>query len=73
MENTVRYMPKQCGWCSKPPTLMVLDATEYERWQAGEFVQVAFPTMSADLREVLISGTHPQCWDKMLSDWDEDE
>ena len=68
MENTVRYMPKQCMLCSTPPTLMVLDTEGYTKWRAGTFIQVAFPTMSADLREVLISGTHGKCWNDAFAD-----
>lgn len=41
-----------------------------ERWLSGEYVQVALPDLSADEREMLISGTHADCWSVM---WEEDE
>lgn len=40
---------------------------------AGHFVQDAFPHLSADLREQIISGTHPECWKEMFGDDDENE
>lgn len=35
----------------------------YEAWQAGEFIQNALPTLSADEREQLVSGSHGSCFD----------
>jgi hypothetical protein len=43
-----------------------LDRKAVESWQAGEIIQVAFPDMSIDDREILISGTHPACWNKLF-------
>ena len=34
-------------------------------WQAGELIQNALPELSADQREMMISGTCGDCWDKM--------
>ena len=36
----------------------------------GETTQVAFPNMPAEKREMLISGTHPVCWDSLFTDID---
>jgi hypothetical protein len=55
-----------CRVCGKTSTLEV-DADKYERWRTGELAQKVFPEMSADEREVLISGTHPACWDRLFS------
>lgn len=41
-------------------------------WQSGMKVQDAFPDLSADDRERLISGICPDCWEKMFGD-DSDE
>lgn len=38
----------------------------YQRWQAGELLQVVVPEMPAEQREFLISGTHPECWDRLF-------
>ncbi len=37
-------------------------------WEDGELVQNAFPYLSADEREILISGICPECWAKMFGD-----
>jgi len=37
-------------------------------WEDGELVQNAFPYLSADEREMLISGICPECWDKLFGE-----
>lgn len=44
---------------------------EYKAWMGGAFVQTAFPNMSADNRELLISGTCGTCWDDLFGGFDE--
>ena len=39
---------------------------DYLDWQDGVLVQDAFPYLSADEREMLISGICPDCWDEMF-------
>lgn len=51
-----------CVVCNKSSEVE-LDREQYEQWQSGMHVQAAFPEMSAEDREILISGTHPECWD----------
>ena len=41
---------------------------DLERWQGGELIQRAFPEMTPDVREQMISGTHPECWDAMMGE-----
>lgn len=33
--------------------------------QLGGLIQEAYPDMDKALREQMISGTHPQCWEKV--------
>ena len=54
-------------------TYLQVDAEEYALWQAGELIQVAMPDLTADEREMLISGICPECWDSLFSDEDEEE
>ena len=51
-----------CGIASR----MVVDFKEWLEWQKGSLIQFAFPTMSADDRELLLTGAHPECWEKMF-------
>lgn len=56
---------KTCTWCGNAAVVEV-DEVGYVKWKAGEFVQRAFPDMDIPTREMLISGTHPKCWDDMF-------
>ena len=42
------------------------------KWQAGACVQDAFPELAPELREELISGICPKCWDSMFPVGEED-
>lgn len=53
-----------CQWCSQPAVVEV-GLQAFEDWQAGKHAQYVWPSMSIGQREMLISGTHPECWDLM--------
>ena len=50
-----------------------LELAPRRRRQRGELIQEALPELSADQRELLISGTCPKCWDELFppDEWDE--
>lgn len=58
-----------CPFCGKGNEVWA-NEDDYWDWQDGELVQNAFPYLSADEREMLISGICPECWGKM---WGEDD
>ncbi len=62
----------RCPMCGKVHTVTV-NKTDFERWQSGVSIQSAFPYLSANEREILISGTCPKCWDSMFSFGEEEE
>ena len=41
-------------------------------WQTGRLIQDALPELSDDQRELMISGTCGDCWDKMFPPDSED-
>jgi len=41
---------------------------QFDRWQNGEMIQNVFPELTEDERELLISGTHSECWDSMFEE-----
>lgn len=47
------------------------------RWEAGEYIQNAFPTLSDEDREFLLTGITPQEWDEVVApdydDYEEDD
>lgn len=59
-----------CPFCGKSHDVVV-DIFDYFAWQEGELVQNAFPYLSANDREMLISGICPKCWDEMFGGEDE--
>jgi hypothetical protein len=65
----IEVTTKRCLVCRKN-SIMKLDKDSYDRWQSGMYVQTAFPRMSPDDRELLISGTHSKCWDARFGDDD---
>ena len=65
-DTEVVYQPRNCMICGKPNEPITLPREAYERWEAGEYAQNVFPQMSVDQREILISGSHPQCFDDLF-------
>ena len=61
-----------CPFCGKTTPVQIRRVADYDTWQNGTLAQDAFPYLSADEREMLISGICPTCWDNMFS-LEEDE
>lgn len=55
----------RCPFCGKAHTVQV-HGKDYRAWQEGKHAQDAFPYLSANEREMLISGICPTCWDNMF-------
>lgn len=56
-----------CFHCGET-SLVEVPTDGFHAWQSGTLIQRAFPEMPADTRELLISGTHPACWDAMFAE-----
>jgi hypothetical protein len=56
--------------CEKS-SLVEVEPEKFKRFQKDEHVQNVWPEKDADWRELLITGTHPECWDRMMEDMDE--
>ena len=54
-----------CPFCGHAHEVEV-NEVDYWDWQDGVLAQNAFPYLSADEREMLISGICPTCWDTMF-------
>lgn len=66
---TVRVTTPACRLCGTPSVLH-LRAMSVEKYRNGALVQDAFPDLSLDDRELLISGTHPECWNNLFPEED---
>lgn len=60
-----------CMRCDKTSKVK-LTAVEFNALNGGGYIQDALAERSTDFRELLISGTHAECWTAMFGD-DEDE
>ena len=71
--NTVEVNTRKCILCGKS-SKVVMPENAYSAWKSGYFIQYAWPTGSDDERELLITGTHGECWNRMLppeeEEWD---
>jgi len=46
--------------------VITVEADAYDKWVNGTLVQDAFPEMDTPHREMLVSGTCPDCWDTIF-------
>lgn len=65
-DDTVE-LKRTCCFCDGS-TAIVLDKDKFDRWLYGEWVQNVWPELSADDREMLVTGTHAECWDKLFEE-----
>jgi hypothetical protein len=56
-----------CVQCKKPQSVTVEDA-QLRKYEQGAFVQDAFPQLSKDQREFIISGICGPCFDSMFEE-----
>ena len=61
-----------CPICGKVNEIEVNEA-DYLDWNDGMLAQDAFPYLPADVREMLISGICPSCWNRMFCVDEEEE
>ena len=54
-----------CPHCRLGSTLEVPEAG-LTKWRGGDLIQNAFPELTADQREQLLTGIHSKCWDAMM-------
>ena len=55
----------QCPFCGRGNEIEV-NENDYDDWKDGANIQVVFPYLSKNEREMLISGICPTCWKKMF-------
>jgi len=66
-ETTYVVETPTCGRCGKSGSVEVPMQGFLIR-QLGGLIQEAYPDLDLSLREQLISGTHPACWDEMFGE-----
>ena len=69
----MRVITKRCPVCGSNAVLDDVDALGFIRWtQLGDNIQEALPDLDDDQRELLLSGTHAHCWEKMWEGFGDD-
>lgn len=58
-------IPKVCIEC-KAHIRVVVDSFGYSKWIRGTPVQIAFPELDVDKRELLVSNMCGKCFDKLF-------
>ena len=62
----------ECVVCKERGMLEGVDALGFIRWsELGENIQDALPELDEDQRELLMTGTHAHCWEKMWEGFNE--
>ena len=61
----------RCVYC-KGSTLVTLLTDKYRQWKGGAHVQNVWPGMPIGDREILTSGTHSPCFDKLYEEPDDE-
>lgn len=63
------YATKKCSHCGKTGILNINEEQLFS-WLTGTPIQEAFPELPIPLREQIISGIHPECWEQMFAEVD---
>ena len=69
----VDYRTPPCFKCGSRGIVYVMTHDLFDYLDKKKHVQDAFPYLSAGEREQIMTGTHPECWEKMFPEEDEDE
>lgn len=67
----VDFYCKPCMVCGKKAVIQV-SLADLVRYQQGSFVQDVWPNWKPEERELIITGTHPECWNRIFGE-DENE
>lgn len=63
--DTTLVLRSTCPDC-KTPTDLTVPFAELQHWLQGAIIQRAMPSVPADQRELLITGTCDSCWDRIF-------
>lgn len=60
--------PPDCPFCEQPNKPIEVSDVSYTLWNSGKggLVQEAFPELTAEQREIILTGLHNECWPEEL-------
>jgi hypothetical protein len=59
------FICKPCPFCGQT-AVIALPKEGVEKYTSGTHPQYAFPGLSAETRELVHTGIHPECWNTLL-------
>ena len=63
----------ECAGCATPYQVSGVEEEDFVAWKIGKPAQDAFPYLSVDERELLISGICDKCWQRIFPPEEEEE
>ena len=71
--NASANVERRCIHCGNE-VIFLMTKEQYNKWIVeNNYVQDVFPHVDKEVREWMISGTHPQCWNEMFPPEEDDE
>lgn len=70
--NIIEVETPGCSGCGQSAWFSMTEE-QYRFWKQGVHIQVIFPDWSPEDREMLISGTCPDCWEEMWAEVDDED
>lgn len=72
MDSVYVVETPRCRLCNKTGSVEV-PADGFFKWNFGMLIQDALPDLDKALREQMMTGTHPKCWELMTQDEEDKE
>ena len=64
-------LSKTCMVCVSDTLIKLSDEAYHLYFIEDNYVQDVWPNLEPDLREIVISGTHPECWNSVFGNEDD--
>lgn len=68
VEGRIGLKPRNCPTCNKQNDSIEITQEQWDRYTAGAHIQDAFPELTDDQRETVMTGTCVPCWDALWGD-----
>lgn len=67
LEVNFTHIHRTCNGCQESYTIF-LNQKHYNAWYNGAFIQDAFPYLTTGQREMIKTGYHSNCFDKLFAE-----
>lgn len=73
MHGGAQFLSPECMVCGIPTRIRLpwtYTEAHIREWKNGAHIQNVFPTLPAPIREIMKTGTHPDCWERAFAELD---